>query len=105
MGYELENQVFCNIAFVFLIRLFWLSDEDIHIYIPDAKSAKDLIRYTDQTIEGMSSGLFAFLALPDLCMAHGRKWDSDVKDLESLQSTAFFKNLMFYLAAGKQLSP
>ena len=57
----------------------WLSDEDIHIYIPDAKSAKDLIRYTDQTIEGMSSGLFAFLAHPDLCMAHGRKWDSDVK--------------------------
>ena len=56
----------------------WLTEGDIHTYIPDAKSKDDLIRYTDQTIEGMRSGLFAFLAHPDLCMAHGRKWDSEV---------------------------
>ncbi|MCR5723564.1 MAG: histidinol-phosphatase [Treponema sp.] len=56
----------------------WLTKGDVHEYIPDAKSNEALIRYTDQTIDGMRSGLFAFLAHPDLCMAHGRQWDADV---------------------------
>lgn len=56
----------------------WITRGDIHDYIPDVYSAEDLITYTKQTIEAMQSGLFAFLAHPDLCMAHNRKWDNEV---------------------------
>ena len=57
----------------------WLTRGDFHYYIPDMLEKSDLFLYTDQTVKGISSGLFAFLAHPDLCMAHGRLWDSDVE--------------------------
>lgn len=46
--------------------------EDIH-------SAKDLTLYTNQTIQGMQSGLFAFLAHPDLFMRTYCDWNEQSK--------------------------
>lgn len=57
----------------------WVTNGDRHDYIPYEEDKSVLFKYTDQTIEGMRSGLFAFLAHPDLCMGHGRRWDSDVE--------------------------
>lgn len=57
----------------------WLTKGDQHLYIPYEMGKEELFLHTDQTIEGMRSGLFAFLAHPDLCMGHGRVWDSDVE--------------------------
>lgn len=57
----------------------WLTKGDQHLYIPYEMGKEELFLHTDQTIEGMRSGLFAFLAHPDLCMGHGRIWDSDVE--------------------------
>ena len=57
----------------------WFVKGDSHVYIPSTVEKSDLFNYTDQTIEGMRSGLFAFLAHPDLCMAYGREWNSDVE--------------------------
>lgn len=56
----------------------WITKGDIHDYAPDIQTTAELITYTNQTIEGMRSGLFAFLAHPDLCMAHERKWNNEV---------------------------
>lgn len=57
----------------------WVTLGDHHIYIINEVEKQDLYRYTDQTIQGMESGLFAFLAHPDVLMGHGRRWDSDVE--------------------------
>lgn len=57
----------------------WVTIGDSHVYILNKVEKKDLFRYTDQTIEAMQSGLFAFLAHPDVLMGHGRVWDSDVE--------------------------
>ena len=57
----------------------WVTEGREHLYIPYEMEKSVLFKYTAQTIEGMRSGLFAFLAHPDLCMGHGRLWDSDVE--------------------------
>ncbi|MCR5725176.1 MAG: histidinol-phosphatase [Treponema sp.] len=57
----------------------WLTKGDSHLYIADEMEKASLFTYTDQTIQAMQSGLFAFLAHPDLCMAFGRAWDADVE--------------------------
>ena len=40
---------------------------------------KNLNRYIDQTIDGMRSGLFSFLAHPDLFMKGYKEWDEQSK--------------------------
>ncbi len=57
----------------------WLVKGKSHLYIPPEMGKAELFEYTDQTIEGMRSGVFAFLAHPELCMGHGREWNSDVE--------------------------
>lgn len=47
------------------------------IYTPFIDNSKDLHTYIDQTIEGMRSGLYAFVAHPDLFMAHRLTWGND----------------------------
>ncbi|MEL3907541.1 MAG: histidinol-phosphatase [Treponemataceae bacterium] len=44
----------------------WVDIDGEFVYIPDVTEPKNLIRYVDLTIEGMASGLFAYLAHPDL---------------------------------------
>lgn len=53
----------------------WVTDNCSHIYALDIDNTKLLSKYIDQTIDGMNSKLFSFLAHPDLFMATYRKWD------------------------------
>ena len=55
----------------------WVNTETGHVGAVRIQDASDLHRYTAQTIEGMQSGLFAFLAHPDLFMATHKEWDAD----------------------------
>ncbi len=57
----------------------WVTDGSNHIYCPEITSASLLNRYIDQTIDGMRSGLFAFLAHPDLFMKGWVEWDAQAK--------------------------
>ncbi|MGN0728991.1 histidinol-phosphatase [Treponema sp.] len=57
----------------------WVTDGASHVYIPDVESPSLLNRYIDQTIEGMRSGCFDFLAHPDLFMAGYKEWDEQSK--------------------------
>lgn len=57
----------------------WLTEGSSHIYCRNLESPAQLNRYIDQTIDGMRSGLFAFLAHPDLFMAGYREWDEQSK--------------------------
>lgn len=54
-----------------------------HLYIMDAKTRQDFHDYTDVTIEGIQSGLYKFLAHPDLIMQAYRNWDDDIKAMLS----------------------
>ncbi len=55
----------------------WVISGNERIYCPDIKEKKLLYTYTDQTIKGMESGYFAFLAHPDLFMKGWKEWDED----------------------------
>lgn len=57
----------------------WVTKGSSHIYCPDIYNSTDLHAYIDQTIEGMRSGLFAFLAHPDLFMKGYKEWDSEAQ--------------------------
>ena len=50
-----------------------------HVYAPNIDNNSDLNHYIDQTIDGMRSGLFAFLAHPDLFMISHPEWDQQTK--------------------------
>jgi len=57
----------------------WLRKDDAHIYCPDIDNSSDLNKYIDQTIDGMKSGLFAFVAHPDLFMRGHIEWDEEAE--------------------------
>ncbi len=58
----------------------WITKGSSHIYCPQMGcDAKDLTAYTDQTIDGMRSGFFSFIAHPDLFMMGYKEWDSQSK--------------------------
>lgn len=48
----------------------WVDIDNEFIYIPKVHDKKALLRYLDLTIQGMETGLFAFLAHPDLFLEH-----------------------------------
>ncbi len=52
-----------------------LNGGSTHLYCPGIDNNSDLNHYIDQTINGMRSGLFAFLAHPDLFMMGHKEWD------------------------------
>lgn len=56
----------------------WCTIGSSHVYCPEM-DFKDLNRYIDQTIDGMRSGLFSFLAHPDLFMKGYKEWDEQSK--------------------------
>lgn len=53
----------------------WLTEGNEHIYIKNVDSDELLNKYINQTIEGMKSGLYKFVAHPDLFMAGRGDWD------------------------------
>lgn len=49
-----------------ILGAHWVHVGNEFLYIPDITDKKTLLQYVDETIEGMASGLFAYLAHPDL---------------------------------------
>lgn len=72
----------------------WFTDGSLHRYIPECAESKFLNRYVDQTIDGMRSGVFAFLAHPDLFMKGYKEWDAQSKScLKAILDAAIDLNL------------
>ncbi len=61
----------------------WVYDFGEYIYIPNVDSKKLLYKYVEQTIEGINSGLYKFIAHPDLFMSGYKEWDADSKAMLS----------------------
>ena len=57
----------------------WVNHGTDHIYICNVESPSLLNKYIDQTIEGMKSGKFAYLAHPDLFMSGQKEWDDQAR--------------------------
>lgn len=57
----------------------WVVDGNEHVYCPEITDKKLLYKYTDQTIQAMGSGYFAFIAHPDLFMRGWKEWDADAE--------------------------
>ncbi|MCQ2610226.1 MAG: histidinol-phosphatase [Treponema sp.] len=56
----------------------WVKTGNNHVYIPTIQRDKNLLhKYTDQTVEGIASGMYAFLAHPDLFMTGWTEWDEE----------------------------
>ncbi len=52
-----------------VLGMHWVVSGKSHIYIANSECDRKLIhQYADQTCKGIESGLFAFVAHPDLCM-------------------------------------
>lgn len=62
----------------------WITVGKEHIYVRDEGISKELMfRYAEQTIEAVQSGIFAFVAHPDLFMATWHEWDDTAKSVLS----------------------
>jgi histidinol-phosphatase (PHP family) len=57
----------------------WLLENNTTKYVVTLTGKAEIRRYFDSTIQGMQSGLFAFLAHPDLLMAGGMEWNSELE--------------------------
>lgn len=58
----------------------WVTVGKEHPYIPEINHDKKLLfKYTDQVIEGIQSGIYAFVAHPDLFMQGWKEWDDDTE--------------------------
>lgn len=57
----------------------WVTVGSSHIYAMDIDDAATLHQYIDQTIDGIRSGLYAFIAHPDLFMAKWQEWDNEAR--------------------------
>jgi histidinol-phosphatase (PHP family) len=54
----------------------WVTMGTSHLYAMDITEKAVLHKYTDQTVEGIRSGIYAFIAHPDLFMGTWKEWDS-----------------------------
>lgn len=59
----------------------WVYDGSRFQYIMEVKEKKTFYKWTEQTIEGIKSGLYKFVAHPDLFMGAYRNWDEDAKKM------------------------
>lgn len=57
----------------------WIMKNGLHPGSQDIQNDKELIMYADQVISGMKSGLFDFIAHPDLFMATMHEWTENTK--------------------------
>ena len=59
----------------------WVTDGSTHIYVRNITDAKVLNKYVDQLIDGMATGIFSFVAHPDLflCAPSFTEWDEQTK--------------------------
>jgi histidinol-phosphatase (PHP family) len=56
----------------------WLLEGKTTLYAAELRSREEIRRYFDFTIQGIQSGLYAFLAHPDLIMAGGMEWNNEL---------------------------
>jgi histidinol-phosphatase (PHP family) len=72
----------------------WVTIGSSHIYAMDIDDAATLHKYIDQTIEGIRSGIYAFIAHPDLFMGKWKEWDKEAEScLSALLDAAIGCNL------------
>lgn len=57
----------------------WVYDFGEYIYILNVDSVQLFHKYVEQTIDGIKSGLYKFIAHPDLFMGAYKEWDADSK--------------------------
>jgi histidinol-phosphatase (PHP family) len=57
----------------------WLREGREALYAPELRSVAEIRRYFTSVIAGIQSGLFAFLAHPDLIMANGMAWNKELE--------------------------
>ncbi|MGL4986868.1 MAG: PHP domain-containing protein, partial [Treponemataceae bacterium] len=57
----------------------WDVAENEYIYIVQVTDKKKLHDYTDLTIRGLKTGMYAYLAHPDLPMAERSEWTAEIK--------------------------
>jgi histidinol-phosphatase (PHP family) len=57
----------------------WLMEGHTTHYAPEISGKAAIRRYFDFTIAGIRSGLFSFIAHPDLIMAGGMEWNPELK--------------------------
>jgi histidinol-phosphatase (PHP family) len=58
----------------------WLKEGNEFLWVEEIQSRTQLYRYADLVIEGIQSGLFSFVAHPDLIMTGWRSWDADIRE-------------------------
>ncbi len=76
-----ENLLGKNCADYLALGSHWATVEGgNHVYIVGVTEDASLLhKYIDQTIEGMRSGLYKFIAHPDIFMSGWREWDAEAK--------------------------
>ena len=68
-----------GLDYLILGNHYALSDEHGGMYYGLCKTAKDLASYVENTVKGAQSGLFAYLAHPDLFMRGYGRFDDDCR--------------------------
>ncbi len=61
----------------------WINVNGNYEYIPDIRDKKILYKYLDLTLNGIRSGLYAYLAHPDLYTSGFKCFDKDLKHISS----------------------
>lgn len=64
-----------------ILGAHWITEPDgSHLYIAEVTDDVNLLhQYIDQTIEGMASGIFKFIAHPDMFMSGWKEWDKEAE--------------------------
>lgn len=59
----------------------WVTLGKGHLYVLDITDKATLNRYIAQTIEGIQTGIFSFVAHPDIFMGRWREWDETARSV------------------------
>ena len=78
MGWLADMKAEMGLDYLILGNHYELSDEG-GMYYGHCKTGAQLARYVDNTIRGMETGLFAYLAHPDLFMRAYGRFDDDAR--------------------------
>lgn len=84
----------------------WVEHEGSFVYAPQFGDKKLLHIYTDSMIQAMESGLFSFVAHPDLAMAGWKTWEEEAKScFGSIIDCAIANNLPLEVNGQGMLKP
>ncbi|MCM1322131.1 MAG: hypothetical protein NC041_06400 [Bacteroides sp.] len=56
----------------------WVRSGSEFLYVLEIQTKKQLHRYVDGVTEGIASGLFSFVAHPDIVLARWKEWTADI---------------------------